>query len=133
MSSSRVVNRVGVRAGSMVRVWVRTWVRIGAMLMLVAAVLTLPGCGGVEGTYVAEEKLPDGGTGKITLELKGGGVAVATISAPGGMSLPSVTGTYTVEGGKVITVLDNDRDEWTMNGDTLTSNLFGEKVTLTKQ
>lgn len=109
--------------------------RIGAAIILALAVLASPGCsgGGVTGTYVAEEKTPDGQTMKLTLELKSGGVAVMTISGPDGEAMPSVTGTYTVEGDKIITVLDNDRDELTLKDGALTADFFGEQMVLKKQ
>jgi hypothetical protein len=106
-----------------------------AVGVLVAALLCLPGCGGsgVTGTYVAEENGADGESMRLALELRSGGVAVMTIGGPNGQSLPPVQGTYTVEGDRVTTVLDNDPDVLTLKDGALTMDFFGENVVLKKR
>jgi hypothetical protein len=110
--------------------------RAFAGLALVIFVLAVAGCGGsgAAGTYVAEDKSPDGESMKITLELKSGGKAAVTISGgPDGESLPTVEGTWTQEGDKNTTVLDGDKDVYTLKDGTLTMNFFGEMITLKKK
>lgn len=112
------------------------WLRQAAWVAVLAAVVSaMSGCGGgVQGTYVAHPKGDESGkSGSLKLELKKGGVAVATITGPDGQSLLPVTGTYTVEGGKVITMLDNDRDEFALKDGDLSGDFFGEKIVFKKQ
>ena len=112
--------------------------RIFIVIAMCALVFALYGCsgggGGVTGKYVSDQKDPDGkSNGKLMLELKSGGVAVATITGPDGQSLPSVTGTYIVEGNTVTTTLDNDKDVYTYKDGTLTTQAFGETMVFKKQ
>jgi hypothetical protein len=72
----------------------------------------------------------------LTLELKGDNKAVATIAGgPDGMALPSVEGTYSVDGDKVTVVLAGDSDVYTLKDGSLTSGnseFFGEALVLKK-
>ena len=121
MSSTMSMNRAGSRSIT----------RLLAALLLAAFTFVLTGCDGVEGTYVAE-----GGSGgesaKMTLELTSGGACTMTMSS-GGMSLPSVSGTYTVSGDTVTTTLAGDKDVFTRKGNTLTASFMGETLEFKKQ
>lgn len=88
--------------------------------LFVLSAVTLAGCGGVQGRYVMGE----GGEG-ITLELKGGDVAV--VSLPG---LGSSEGTYSVDGDTVtVRMEDGDLDEFRIvDGNLVTSGFAGEMV-----
>lgn len=121
MSSKLSVNRAGSRPIT----------RLLAALMLAAAIFVLTGCGGVEGTYVAQQGSGDE-AGKLTLELKSGGACTMTMSS-GGMSLPAVSGTYTVRGDFITTTLAGDKDVFTRKGDTLTASFMGEALEFKKQ
>ena len=121
-------------SGSRKSVGGRSIMRLVAMLMFAASVFVVTGCGnGVTGTYVAEDKATEDSGMKFTLELKSGGVAVLTIGGPDDQAAPPVTGTYTVEGDKIITMLDNDRDELILKDGKLAMDFFGEKLVLTKK
>ncbi len=110
-----------------------------ALAPLLLGVLALGSCGGggITGTYVHEEKGPDGSTMSLVLRLENGNKAIATIrGGPGDPALPSVEGTYSVQGDQVTVVLDGDADVYTLKGDTLTTTsqeFFGETLVLTKR
>lgn len=96
--------------------------RLSVLLALGAVVLV--GCGGgVQGRYVFGEE----GQG-ITLELRGGDVAVITI--PG---LGSTEGTYSVEGETVTVVMEGDPDTFTIQDGNLVTSGFGESMVFEKQ
>ncbi len=103
-----------------------------ACLVLVAVV---SGCGGVEGTYSHEEKMPDGSVVSVTLELKKGGVAVMRMAGDSGEGSGSfnVEGTYTVEGDKVTVKHMGGTDTYTLVDGNLTVTDGGETVTLKKK
>jgi hypothetical protein len=104
------------------------------VLFLAAVALTGCGGGGVTGTYVHEEQGPDGSSGKIVLELKGGNKAVMSIKGGPGMELPSVEGTYSVEGDKVTVVAGGDTDVYVLKNGTLTpTEAIGEGLVLKMQ
>ena len=92
--------------------------------------VTLAGCGGIEGRYVMvvdgvdEENVPG-----ISLELRGGDVAVVTL--PG---LGSTEGTYSVEGDTVtVRMEDGDLDEFRIVDGNLVASGFGEEMVFEKQ
>lgn len=100
---------------------------------LLLSALLLYGCGGVEGKYTHEEEIPDGGTAKMTLELKGDHKAVLTMA--GGMlgNSMSVEGTYEVDGDDVAVTIDGDEQVFTRKGKKLVGNAFGDSVELVKE
>ena len=107
--------------------------RVLSIAVFALAALATQACGGsVEGTYVAEQKSPTGETGKMTVQLKSGGVAVMSMTI-GTQQIGSTTGTYTVEGDKVTAVLEGNKAVFTLKDGALTTNDFGEPVVLTKQ
>lgn len=121
MSSSSMSSR---------RPLVQRFRRAFALPALLAAMLILPGCGNVKGTYTATD--PDGGGGKMTMELKDDNVVTMAITGPEGMNLTQ-SGTYTVEGDKIIVTVNGNREELTIKGSTITADFLGEKVELKKQ
>jgi hypothetical protein len=110
-------------------------------LALVSLLLSVPaflGCGGggVTGTYVHEEQMPDGNSMRMALQLKGGNKAVMSLKGGPGQELPSVEGTYSVAGDQVTVVMDGDTDVYTLKDGHLTSgatDFFGETLVLKKQ
>ena len=88
-------------------------------------VIALAACGGgVQGRYVFGED----GAG-ITLELRGGDVAVVTITGLG-----STEGTYSVEGDTVTVQMDDgDLDTFTIRDGNLVTEGFGESMVFEKQ
>jgi hypothetical protein len=92
------------------------------------------GCGGgVAGTYVHKETMPDGETLSMSLELKGGKKAVMTMKSSGEEGGMSVDGSYSVDGEKVTVVLAGDPQTFTRKGSKLISSSFGEETVLVKQ
>ena len=85
------------------------------------------GSDGIEGTYIWQ--MGDSPEEALTLELLAEGKAVLTM--PG---MPPVQGAHSMEGDKLVVVLDDDRDVYTIeaNGD-LTTTEMGEKVVMVKQ
>jgi len=106
--------------------------RACAVFLLVAAVFSGCGGGGAAGTYSHEQEGM-----KMTLQLKGGGKAVMSLTGPNNQQpLPSVEGTYTVEGDKVTVIMDGDTDVYTLKDGTLSTgqnDFFGEQLVLKKQ
>jgi hypothetical protein len=105
-------------------------------LLLSATLFTACGGGGVTGTYVHEERMPDGNSMRMALQLAGGGKAVMSLKGGPGQELPSVTGTYTVAGDQVTVVLDGDTDVYTLKDGALVSgqnDFFGEQLVLKKR
>jgi hypothetical protein len=87
--------------------------------------LLLGACGsGVEGSYFYGE-----GDEGITVELRGGDVAVISISG-----LSEVEGKYSVDGNSVtVTMPDGDIDIFTIADGNLTTRAFGEDMVFEKQ
>jgi hypothetical protein len=80
--------------------------------------------GGVQGSYFYGE-----GDEGITLELRGGDVAVISISG-----LSEVAGTYSVDGNNVtVTMPGGDIDIFTIQDGNLTTRAFGEDMVFEKQ
>ncbi len=126
-SRRRVLSRPGVRTA------VRRWAAVLVVAALPALPL-LPGCsGGITGKYVAEGQATGNSGMTFTLELASGGVATMTLGGFNGQSMPPVVGTWTADGDKITTVLDDDRDEMTLKDGTLTLDFFDEKLVLKKQ
>ena len=97
--------------------------KIGTVMALCAALLGACG-GGVEGSYFYGE-----GDEGITLELRGGDVAVISISG-----LSAVQGTYSVDGNNVtVTMPGGDIDIFTIQDGNLTTRAFGEDMVFEKQ
>jgi len=97
--------------------------KIGTVLAVCAALLVACG-GGVQGSYFYGEN--DEG---ITLELRGGDVAVISISG-----LSEVEGTYSVDGNNVtVTMPGSDIDIFTIQDGNLTTQGFGEEMVFVKQ
>lgn len=98
-------------------------VLVGAVLALPAALLGACG-GGVEGSYFYGE-----GDEGITLELRGGDVAVISISG-----ISSVEGKYSVDGDTItVTMPDGDEDVFTLRDGNLETRGFGESMVFEKQ
>ena len=96
---------------------------IGLLLALYGVLLGACG-GGVEGSYFYGE-----GDEGITLELRGGDVAVISISG-----LSSVQGKYSVDGDTVtVTMSDGDVDVFTLRDGDLATTGFGESMIFKKQ
>lgn len=85
---------------------------------------------GIEGTYFFQ--MGDAPGEGITLELKDDGIAVS--SWPEQTGVPAVQGRHTMEGDKLIVLLNNDRDVYTVGADgTLTTIEMGEEWVGVKQ
>jgi hypothetical protein len=85
------------------------------------------GGGGVEGEYVLQMGESPGEA--MTLELLSDGKAVLTM--PG---MPPVQGAHSMEGDKLVVVLNGDRDVYTVGDDgNLTTTEMGETLVLVKQ
>jgi predicted small secreted protein len=96
---------------------------ISALFALCAIALAACG-GGVQGRYLMGED----GEG-ITLELRGGDVAVVSITGLG-----STEGTYTVDGDTVtVRMPDGDLDTFTIVDGNLVTSGFGENLVFEKQ
>jgi hypothetical protein len=103
--------------------WLKRAGAKGAVAALCAHLLVACG-GGVEGRYFYGE-----GDEGITLELRGGDVAVISISG-----LSEVQGTYSVEGDNVtLTMPGGDIDVFTIQDGNLTTRAFGEDMVFEKQ
>jgi len=100
----------------------------------VAGVIALLACGGgggggggIEGEYVLQ--MGESSDEAMTLELSSDGKAV--MSMPG---MPPVQGAHSMEGGKLVVVLNGDRDVYTVGADgNLTNTEMGEAAVLIKQ
>lgn len=98
-------------------------VRIVGVVAIYALLLGACG-GGIEGSYFYGQ-----GDEGITLELRGGDVAVISISG-----LSSVEGKYSVEGDTVtVTMADGDVDVFTLRDGNLETRGFGEAMVFEKQ
>jgi hypothetical protein len=96
---------------------------IGCVVAFCSGLLVACG-GGVEGSYFYGE-----GDEGITLELRGGDVAVISISG-----LSEVEGTYSVDGNNVtVTMPGGDIDVFTVQDGNLTTRAFGEDMVFEKQ
>lgn len=112
----------------------RTWnckrfARLAICFLVI--IVFLAGCGGVEGVYSHTEKDTDGTEMSMSIELKGGGVAV--MSLKGGPMSTTFDGTYVVEGDKVKITVDGDTETLTLADGGLRGELLGETVVLKKQ
>ena len=94
--------------------------------------LLLAACGGsdIEGKYYMQL---GGAPGEgVTMELKDDGVAVMSLPAVTG--LPPTSGTHSMEDGKVVVQVNNERDVFTVEDDgSLTTTKMGEKAVFVKQ
>lgn len=88
---------------------------LGAALLVV----TLAGCGGVEGNYACKDSV------LASVQLKSGGKAYVTMAIFG--QKIEKGGTYTVDGDKVNIVIDGDSMLFTASGKTLNGGeMFGK-------
>jgi len=103
------------------------------LCIMLLATLTMTGCGGgVEGVY-SHTETTDGETVTVSVELKNDNVAIFTLGGgPDGMTLTN-TGTYKVEGDKVIISFEGDSETFTLENGNLVGNAFGERVELVKE
>jgi hypothetical protein len=102
-------------------------VGVTALGFVSAQLLTACGGGGVEGEYVMQ--MGDSPGESMKLELKSDGKAVLTIAG-----MPPVQGAHSMEGDKLVVVLDGDRDVYTIGADgNLTTTEMGETLVLVKQ
>ena len=106
-------------------------VRVGRCLGVASVIALVLACGGggsgVEGEYVMQ--MGDSPDQALTLELLSEGKAVLTM--PG---MPPVQGAHSMEGDKLIVILDGDRDVYTIGADgNLTNTEMGEEMVLVKQ
>jgi len=86
--------------------------------------LVLAACGGgVQGSYLFGED----GEG-ITLELRGGDVAVVSIAG-----LAETEGTYSVDGDTVTLEMDGETESFTIVDGNLSRRAFGEEILFVKQ
>jgi hypothetical protein len=102
-----------------------------SVLLLCLGSLGLAACGGgLEGRYVFGAGEGDGGGGEgITLELRGGDVAVVSIAG-----ISSLEGTWSAEGDTVtVRMADGDQDTFTVHEDGLMTEGFGEQMVFVKQ
>jgi hypothetical protein len=101
----------------------RSGIRSGIATLGLSALLLIACGGGGQGTYFWGE-----GDEGITLELKGDGVAMVTLTG-----MPPTVGTYTIEDETVTLMMNGDIDIYKIVDGNLTATGFGEEIVFVKQ